>query len=216
MLKIYGRTTSINVMKVIWTCAELGLEYERKDVGREFGRNRENEAELPPIDDPEYLAMNPNGRIPTIDDDGFVLWESNSIVRYLAGRYGTGGLWPTEPCARADSERWMDWQLTVLILAVNPVFLHLVRTPPEKRDAAAIERGRRHSIAATRILDNHLAKCPYLAGAALTVGDISVGTVVHRWLSLPVERPSMPNLERYYALLAERPGYREHIMRPLT
>src|SRR5262245_26604845 len=134
MLKIYGRTTSINVMKVLWTCGELGLEYEREDKGNSYGRSRTTDTERPPIDDPKYLALNPNGRIPTIDDDGFVLWESNSIVRYLASRYGKGNLWPSDPCKRADSERWMDWQLSVFILAVNPVFLHLVRTPPHERD----------------------------------------------------------------------------------
>lgn len=145
-----------------------------------------------------------------------MLWESNSIVRYLAARYGSGSLWATEPRARADAERWMDWQLSVLILGVNPVFLHLIRTPPDERDRAAIEQGRRRTIAATRILSDHLAKRPDVGGAEFTVGDISIGTVLHRWLSLPVERPAMPHLERYYARLAERPGYRANIMQPLA
>ena len=117
--------------------------------------------------------------------------------------------------APIQSTEWIG-SFRILIHAVNPVFLHLIRTPPEERDPAAIDQGRRHSIAVTRILNDHLAKRPYVGGAALTVGDISVGTVVHRWLSLAVERPTMPHLERYYALLAEWPRYRTHVMPPLA
>ena len=206
MLKIYGRITSINVMKVLWTCAELNIPYEREDVGGQFGKNNE----------PWYLAMNPNARVPTIDDDGFTLWESNSISRYLACKYGFGKLWPVGTQARADGERWMDWQLSVLGPAMTPLFWGLIRTPPEKRDANAIENGRKATAEAFKILDAHLASRDYVTGNALTIGDIPVAPFVHRWYGLPIERPKLANVEKYYARLGERPGYKQHCMLPLS
>lgn len=121
MLKIWGRANSINVQKVLWCCDELSLEYERIDAGGPFGRTQ----------NPDYLAMNPNGLIPTISDDGFTLWESNAIVRYLAAKHGVGGLCPEDLRERADADRWMDWQLGTLWVALRPVFIGLVRTPPK-------------------------------------------------------------------------------------
>ncbi len=129
MIKIWGRNTSVNVQKVMWAVGELGLPHERIDVGGSFGKNNE----------PAYLAMNPNGLVPTLEEDGFVLWESNAIVRYLAAKYGAGTLEPSDMRARARASSWMDWQLTVAAPAVTPVFWGLVRTPPEKRDHAPIE-----------------------------------------------------------------------------
>jgi glutathione S-transferase len=206
MLKIHGRNNSINVMKVLWVCAELNIPYTRDDVGGQFGKNNE----------PWYLALNPNARVPTIDDDGFTLWESNSIVRYLACKYGTGKLWPAGTQARADVDRWMDWQLSVLGPAMTPVFWNLIRTPPEKRDAAVIEASRKASIDALKILDVHLVSRDFIGGTALTMGDIPVAPFVHRWYALPIERPKLANLEKYYARLAELPGYKAHVMLPLT
>src|SRR5919197_4157345 len=132
MIKIWGRNTSVNVQKVMWAVGELGLPHERIDVGGPFGKNNE----------PAYLAMNPNGLVPTLEEDGFVLWESNAIVRYLAAKYGAGTLEPADPRARARANSWMDWQLTVAHPPLTPVFWGLVRTPPEKRDHAAIEAGK--------------------------------------------------------------------------
>ncbi len=207
MLKIWGRNNSINVMKVLWIAAELGLDFQRVDIGGPFGGNHE----------PAYLKLNPNGLVPTIDDDGFILWESNSIVRYLAAKHSTGTLWPTELQRRADAERWMDWQLSVLIPSVGPLFLGLIRTPPEKRDGAALEAAREASEEAWRRLETVLADGrSYLTGARFTMGDIPVGCFAYRWYHLPIERPTLPHVEAWYKRLAERPAYREHVMKPLT
>lgn len=206
MLKIWGRKNSINVQKVMWTVGELGLKHERIDAGGTFGINK----------DPDYLAMNPNGLVPTIQDGGLTLWESNACVRYLAAKYGAGTLWPTDPAQRAQGDKWMDWQLTTVLPAMTPVFWGLIRTPPEQRDKAAIEAGRQKCIEAFRIFDAHMAGREHAAGAALTIGDISMGCMVYRWYALPIERPKMPNLEAYYERLKQRPAFREHVMIPLT
>lgn len=207
MLKVWGRTNSINVQKAMWTVGELKLMHERIDAGGAFGRNNE----------PDYLAKNPNGLVPTIDDDGFILWESNTIVRYLAAKHGSGTLWPTDPAKRADSEKWMDWMMTVWNPAVFPAFWGLVRTPPEQRDAKAIEASRVKTIAALKIFEAALAGKDYVGGPVLTIGDIPMGCAVHRWFSLPIERPKLANLEAYYARLKQRPAYVAHVAGiPLT
>jgi glutathione S-transferase len=206
MLKIYGRNNSVNVMKVLWTCVELNLPFTREDVGGQFGRNRE----------PWYLAMNPNAIVPTIDDDGFVMWESNAIVRYLTAKHSAGKLWPTDPQTRASADRWMDWQQTILNPALTPVFWGLIRTPPDKRDANLIEASRQKCIDAFGILETHLGAAAYMSGDTFNMADIPVGVTLHRWLALPIERPAMPNLERYYGRLAARPGYSTHVKLPLS
>jgi glutathione S-transferase len=206
MLKIYGRITSVNVMKVLWACVEMNIPYTREDVGGEFGKTKEA----------WYLAMNPNARVPTIDDDGFTLWESNTIVRYLAAKHGKGTLWPEDPKVRADGERWMDWQLAVLGPALAPGFWQLIRTPTDKRDMKLVEQSRQASIEALKMLDACLADRDFVAGKTLTCGDLPAAAVLHRWFKLPYERPKMANLERYYARLAERPGYKQHVMLPLS
>lgn len=199
MLKIWGRLSSVNVQKVVWCADELGLAYERIDAGGKFGLN----------DTPGYLAMNPNGLVPVIDDDGFVLYESNAIVRYLAAGHGAGTLWPDAPRARADVDRWMEWQSTSYTPAMWAAFWQLVRTPPEKRDAAAVEASRAKSEKLSGILDAHLAGRRWLTGDTFTAADIVVGCAAHRWLHLPLERASRPNLERWYAEAAARPGSRQ-------
>ena len=157
MLKIWGRNTSSNVQKVMWAIGELGLAYERLDVGGAFGKNKE----------PAYLAMNPNGLVPTLEeDDGFLLWESNSIVRYLAAKHQSAVLEPKDIKTRALASKWMDWQLSVLAPAVTPIFWGLVRTPPEKRDPAAIAAGKSKTGDAVKMLDAQLGKTKYLAGDA--------------------------------------------------
>lgn len=207
MLKIWGRKNSINVQKVMWTVGELALKHQRIDAGGAFGRNR----------DPDYLALNPNGLVPTLEDNGEVIWESNTIVRYLAARYGDETLWPMEPARRADSERWMDWQLGTLQAAMGPLFMGLIRTPPEQRNMAAIESARVNFAELMKILDAHLATRLFVAGPTFTVGDIPVGCIVHRWYALPIERPKYANLEAYYARLKQRPAFLEHVVNiPVT
>lgn len=202
MLKILGRNNSSNVQKVLWCCEELGLKYEREDVGGPFGRNR----------DPEYLALNPNGLVPTIIDGDFVLWESNTIIRYLAAKHGNDTLYPTDLQARAMGERWMDWQLSVLGPAIMPIFVGLIRTPPEKRDQAAIAAARDKSATALKMLDGFLGRSDYVAGASFTVGDIPVGITTYRWYTFEIEREDFPNLKRWYERLSTRPGFKKHVM----
>jgi glutathione S-transferase len=205
MLKIWGRANSLNVMKVLWAADEVGRPYERVDIGGAFGGN----------DQPAYLAMNPNGRVPTIEDDGLVLWESNAIVRYLAARYGAGGLWPEDAKIRADADRWMDWQQTTIAAPMVTLFWGYVRTAPDKRDPAALEAARKQAAGIWTTLERTLEKRPYVAGDQPTMGDIPVGCMVHRWFALPIERPSLPALAAWYERLKQRPGYR-HITIPMT
>jgi glutathione S-transferase len=207
MLTIYGRTNSVNVQKVLWCLAELAVRYERIDAGLDFGKN----------DEPWYLALNPNGRVPLLTDGAFTLWESNTIVRYLAGKHGLGTLWPASLETRALAERWMDWQLSTLIRPVSIVFQTLYRTPPAERDATAVARHAAEANRAVEILDRHLSTQPYVAGHAFTMGDIPVGTVVHRWLEIEgIERPALVAARAWRDRLADRPGFRQHVMRPLS
>ncbi len=205
MLKILGRKTSSNVQKVLWACAELGLEFEREDIGGPFGGN----------DQPEYLALNPNGRVPTLVEDDFVLWESNSIVRYLASTHGNGTLWPTDARFRARAERWMDWQLTTMGPAMVPVFWGLVRTPEAERDYDAIGKARDHLETLFAIVDRYLGETRCLGGEAFSMGDIPLGIATFRWFTMPIERREFTNLARWYDELTGRTGYREHVMNPL-
>ena len=194
MLKIWGRLTSVNVQKVVWCADELGLEYERVDAGGKYGV----------VNTPEYRAMNPNGLVPVIEHDGFVLWESNAIVRYLAARHGDGSLWPTDIQMRADVDRWMDWQAVSLNPGIGPAFIQLIRTAAEKRDAAVIETARLDVEKKLAILDAHLATRDYIAGSTFTMGDIPLGCSVDRWYKLPLVRGVHPYVERWYARLRGR------------
>jgi len=206
MLTIWGRTNSINVQKVLWCCAELGLAYTRIDAGGAHGVTNT----------PEYLALNPNALVPTIDDDGFVLWESNAIVRYLAAKHGHGTLYPDDLKERADADRWMDWQVTTLWTALRPLFFGYVRTPPEQRDATALAAAQRSGEQALAILDRYLQDRPFVAGERFTMGDIPAGISVYRWSALPIERPQFAHVTRWYRALAARPGFQTHIMQPLS
>jgi glutathione S-transferase len=202
MIKIWGRNTSVNVQKVMWAVGELGLPHERIDIGGSFGKNNE----------PAYLAMNPNGLVPTLEEDGFVLWESNAIVRYLAAKYGAGTLEPADLRLRARASSWMDWQLTVAAPALTPVFWGLVRTPPEKRDQAAIEAGKIKTIAAMKIVDAQLANSAFLAGDTLSVGDIPAALMAYRFRRLVPERPALEHLERWFAAIEQRPAFKQHVL----
>ena len=207
MLKIWGRANSINVQKVLWCCGELNLEYERIDAGLQFGVNST----------PEYKAMNPNALVPTISDNGFILWESQAIVRYLARKHGLGTLCPSDPNACADADRWMDWNATTLWPNLRPIFWNLVRTPPEKRDMALVNDCRNKLAASMAILDAHLANRKYVIGDAFTMGDIPVGTAVQRWFNVPIERENFRNLDAYYQRLQGRSAFKQCVdVLPLT
>jgi glutathione S-transferase len=196
MLVIWGRNNSINVQKVLWCCEELGLAYRRIDAGGPFGRTAE----------PDYLAMNPTGKVPTIVDDGFSLWESNAIVRYLAQRHSEGAFWPTAAQTRARADQWMDWQATVWS-DFRPAFIGLLRTPEDQQDHARI----RSAIAATArhlaLLDTHLAANRYVVGSDFSMGDVPLGATVNRWFRMAIERPPLPHLQAWYEQLLARPAY---------
>ena len=206
MLKIWGRVSSINVQKVVWCADELRLAYERIDAGGKFGLN----------DTPRYLAMNPNGLVPVIEDDGMVLYESNAIVRYLAARSGAGTLWPDDPRHRADVDRWMEWQSTSYTPAMWGCFWQLIRTPAEKRSAETIEASREKTEKLSGILDAHLTSRRNLTGDSFTAADIVVGCAAHRWLNLPLARTPRTHLERWYAELKARPASRQVMSQELT
>jgi len=173
-------------------------------------------AELVEVDMPagahraqSYRALNPYGRVPTIEEDGFVLYESNAIVRYLAARHSPDGLWPEDLRRRADADRWMEWQSNAYTPAMRDIFWQLIRTPAESRNAAAIEASRKECERLAAILDSHLAQRRYLTEHGFTAADIVVGCAAHRWLHLPVAREPRPHLERWYAMLRSRPGSRQ-------
>jgi glutathione S-transferase len=208
MIKIWGRKTSSNVQKVMWAVGELGLPHERVDIGGPFGKNREA----------AYLAMNPNGLVPTLEEeDGFMLWESNSIVRYLAAKHKSSVLEPADLRTRANADKWMDWQLTVAGPAIFECFWGLIRTPPEKRNHTAIEESKKKTTAAVAMMDAQLGKTAYLAGDAFSYGDIPVGIIAYRFRQLVPDRPPLKNFERWYAAIAARQAFKDHIAAvPLT
>lgn len=207
MRQVLGRANSSNVMKVVWLLDELGLPYERTDVGGAFGGT----------DAPEYVAMNPNRTIPTLVEGDFVLWESNAILRYLASAHvADSPIWPADVKARASIDRWMDWQQTVAGPPHGVLLRGLVRTPPEQRDMAAINAAAEAARRAWTLLDAVLDRVPYVAGPAFTLADISLGVHVHRWFALDVERPDLPHLRTWYERLLPRPAYAAHVAQPIT
>lgn len=206
MLRVWGRTTSINVQKVMWVVGELGLEHERIDAGGPYGG----------LDTPKYVAMNPNRRIPTLQDGRVVLWESNVIVRYLAAKFSDGELWPHDHAVRAVADQWMDWQQTTLLADMRTVFWGLVRTPPEKREPPRIEAAAENLKEIWAKLDAHLAGREFVAGDRLTIGDIPVGAMCHRYHALGIERPTLKNLAAWYERLKARDAFRTHVMLPLA
>jgi glutathione S-transferase len=202
MLKVWGRDTSSNVQKVMWAIGEMRLPHERIDIGGPFGKNREA----------PYLAMNPNGLVPTLEEeDGWLLWESNSVVRYLAAKHKSGVLEPQDLRTRANAQKWMDWQLSVLGPAIHGLFWGLVRTPPEKRDHEEIADSKARTIKAAAMLEAQLAKTQYVASDNFSYGDIPVGIQIRRFVELAPDRPKMPNLDRWFAAISSRPAFKEHI-----
>ncbi|MCD0501568.1 glutathione S-transferase family protein [Bordetella petrii] len=206
MLKIWGRLSSVNVQKVMWTVRELALPHAAEQVGGKFGG----------LDTPEYGKMNPNRKVPVIDDGGLVLWESNAIVRYLAARYGEGSLWPTDLAVRAQVDRWMDWTATEWQPAMVPAFLGLIRTPEAERNLAAIETSTRKANDLGLMLESALQGREYIAGSHFTMGDIVLGSVAHRWLAMPIERPGTPAMSAWYRRLMMRPAAQGVLTLPLS
>ncbi|MBV8835671.1 MAG: glutathione S-transferase C-terminal domain-containing protein [Alphaproteobacteria bacterium] len=190
----------------MWTVGELDLAAERIDAGMQHGV----------VNELGFGARNPNHLVPTTEDDGLTLWESKVIVRYLAARFAQGTLMPDGPAARATAEMWMDWQQNTIMTGLSPLFVGLIRTPPEQRDAAAIRAGAENVEAAMRILDQHLAGRSFMVADHLSVADIPVGCCVCRWYALPIERPQLRHLRGWYERLTARPAFAEHVMLPLT
>jgi glutathione S-transferase len=203
MLTIWGRLNSHNVKKVAWFAEEIGLPYVRHDVGGAFGM------------DAAYLALNPNALIPTIEDDGIVLWESNAILRYLAARHAPERFWPGDPAVRAQADKWMDWQFDYAA-AQGPAFLNLIRRAPAERDADAIRRSAARAAEMMARVDDELSKRPWLSGAEFGIGDIPMGVYAHTWFTLAIERPALTHVAAWYDRLKTKPGYASQVMIPLT
>ena len=207
-LRIWGRANSVNVQKVLWCLRELDLAFERIDAGMAFGRNH----------DPDYLAMNPNARVPTLVDGDFVLWESNSVMRYLVLAYGKGSpIYPSAPKVRAGVDRWLDWTLSTLQPVDRPVFWGLVRTPIDKRDMAAIQRDADAEAVQWRIVDLQLATRRYIEGDDFTIADIALGAYARRWFGVEgITKPHFAHLERWFAQFADRPGFKQYVAPPMS
>lgn len=207
MLKVWGRKNSSNVRKVLWCIEELALEYERAEAGGEFGV----------VDSPEYRALNPNGRVPMLEDDGFVLWESNVIVRYLSAEYGSDTSWyQDDNRVRAQADKWMDWTTSSFAGAFRDMFWGILRTPAEQQDWVKINASIKTCAELLVIPDKALAEKPYLSGDEIGMGDIPLGSFIYAWFEMPIERPSMPHLEAWYERLKLRPAYRNAVMTALT
>ena len=198
MVTLWGRLSSINVRKVVYTLQELGLPCRRIDAGSEFGI----------VKTPDYRARNPNALVPLLDDGDVALWESNVIVRYLCAKHSSGQLYPLELPRRFDAERWMDWQQTTLNPAGRNAFIQWIRTPAEQRNMKLIAESTTATEALLAILDVHLSRRPFIAGDRMTMADIPIACEVHRWQALPQDRPTHPNLERWYNTLRARPASR--------
>lgn len=205
MLTIFGRRNSANVQKVLWLVGELNLAHRHVPKGGSFGG----------LDTLEFRAMNPAGKVPVIDDNGVIVWESHAILRYLAARYGTEALYSQAPAKRARSEPWMDWsQTTFQVDFLTGVFWGLYRTPEPQRNWPAIRAALARCAEHTQVLDNMLSVRPFLASETLTLADIAVGTLMFRYFTLDIERPERPHLQAWYRRLADRPAYRENVMLP--
>jgi glutathione S-transferase len=207
-LKIWGRANSVNVQKVLWCLAELDLAYERIDAGMAFGRNRES----------DYLAMNPNGRVPTLVDGDFVLWESNSVMRYLMLAYRPDSpIYPKAPKRRAGVDRWLDWTLSTLQPVDRPVFWALVRTPVAERDMAAIQKDADAEAGVWRIADRYLASNRFIEGDDFTLADIALGAYARRWFGVEgITKPKLPHLDRWFAQFSGRPGFAQYVAPPMS
>jgi glutathione S-transferase len=208
MITLWGRANSVNVQKVLWCCEELKLPFDRIDAGMQYGRNNEV----------AYLAMNPTGRVPTLVDGDFVLWESNSILRYLAMQYGPNGtLYPADPKIRASVDRWLDWTLSTLQPAERPLFWGYIRTPAAERNAAQLATAASDVEKLWRVIDTHLKGREYLEGATFTLADIVIGAYARRWFGIAeLVRPALPDLERWYIGVTQRAGFQRYVAPALS
>ncbi len=207
MLKIWGRKNSSNVRKALWAAEELGLAYEAIDAGGAFGV----------VDTPEYRAMNPNGRVPVIEDEGLVLWESNAIVRYLLARHAPDSPWyPADPRTRATADKWMDWTSSSFAGPFRTVFWGVLRTPAEKQDWTAINAAIKECDELLNMADHALISQPYLSGNEIGMGDIPLGSFIYAWFEMPIERAPQPHLQAWYERLKQRPAYQKAVMTALT
>jgi len=200
-LRILGRASSINVRKVLWTCREIGIDYSREDFGTGFA----------PTNTPEFLALNPNGQVPVIEDEAGVLWESNTICRYLAAKHGRTDLLPADPRQRAGVEQWMDWGATDLNTSWRYAFIGLIWRDPAFQDAELIAASIVKWNATMGILERQLASTgAFVVGDAFTLADVVLGLAVNRWLMTPIERPDCPAIAAYFERLKQREGFVEH------
>ena len=204
MLEIFGRKNSSNVIPVMWAVGELGLEHQRHNIGGSFGGD----------DSEEFASLNPNRLIPTIRDDGFVLWESMAITRYLCRKYGLGTLFPEDPQQAARADQWMDWYKSSFAANLMPVFFNLVRTAAAERNAALVEQCTAAAIKQLAILEDHLGANSYVIGDELSMGDIPLGALMYKFYNLDIERPALPNIEAWFARLCVRPAFQQHAMIP--
>jgi glutathione S-transferase len=204
MLKIWGRANSINVQKAMWAMGESGVAHQRIDAGGQFGG----------LQTPEFRAMNPNMRIPVIDDEGTIVWESHAIVRYVAAKYGKGTLWAEDPAERAKADMWIEWTQCDLQNAFMGVFAGYWRTPENQRNMNMVRNAWMRTNTLLQLLDQHLAGKKFITGESFTMGDIPPGAQLFRYyeMQIPLERPKLPNVEAWYARLKDRPAYREHVM----
>jgi glutathione S-transferase len=205
MLTVYGRKSSFNVQKVMWLVGELGLTHRPVELGGSYGG----------LDTPEFRAMNPHGRVPVVDDEGTIVWESHAILRYLAASYGRGRFWSDDAAQRSLSDRWIDWSQTTL----QPDFLIGVfwgyyRTPASERNVAAVDEKVRRCGQHFRLIDSMLAGRQFLLGQHLSLADIPIGTTLYRYFNIDIARPDLPNVERWYSALQAHPAYRTHVMVP--
>lgn len=205
-MKIWGRINSTNVRKVLWCAEELNLIYESIPAGGEFGV----------VNEPAYLERNPNGRIPCLEDEGLVLWESNVIVRYLGKKYGQQPFIPADIQSWYAAEKWMDWASFSFGMPFRNLFWNLVRHTSEQRNEDEITLGIKHCTVLMAIANAELEKSPYLSGNHIGIGDIPLGCIAYSWFSFPIARPSMPALEAWYERLKSRPAYQKGVMTPLT
>ncbi|MBU9827990.1 glutathione S-transferase family protein [Rahnella aquatilis] len=204
MIRVWGRKTSSNVQALMWCIGELGLEYERTDIGHKYGGN----------DTPEFLAMNPNGTVPVIrEGEGQPLWETGAILRYLAGKYGTDEFWPQDPERRAETDKWTEWaKIGVAMNFTVPVFWMVVRTAAKDQDHQALEKSLQNLNKKLAIAEAQIARHGYLAGSEFTLADIQFGHNLYRYFDIAIARPSFPAIEQYYEKLTQRPAFAEHVM----
>jgi glutathione S-transferase len=205
MLRVWGRRSSFNVQKVMWLVAELGIEHEHIELGGSFAG----------LDTDRFRAMNPHGKVPVIDDDGVIVWESHAILRYLAATYGRRTFWPESAQGRAAQDQWMDWSNTsVQPDFLNGVFWGFYRTPESERNLAAVDRAINACRCHFLLLDQHLATRRYIGGEAFGLADIPLGTTLYRYFGLDIDRPRVKHVENLYARLRERSAYQAHVMVP--